>query len=307
MKKLKRGSVILSLTGLIFILSGCVRTTKSGKPYGLVYDYLAKPAQAIMEWLAHYVGSYGWAIIALTVIVRMILLPMMINQMKNSTIQQEKMQLIRPQMTELQNRAKEAKTPEEQQAASQAMMQLYRRNNISMTGGIGCLPLLIQLPVFAGLYSAIKYSPELSHTVFMGIKLGNTSWILAILSFLAYVLQGYVSLIGIPEAQKKQMRAMLLINPVMILVFTMSSPAGLGLYFFIGGLFACLQTIIINLYRPKIKRDIEKEMAELEPISVDELLPKKIVSDESSNENQSTPNKNVNNHKRNAGKQNIKR
>lgn len=307
MKKLKRGSVILSLTGLIFILSGCVRTTKSGKPYGLVYDYLAKPAQAIMEWLAHYVGSYGWAIIALTVVVRMILLPMMINQMKNSTIQQEKMQLIRPQMTELQNLAKKAKTPEEQQAASQAMMQLYRRNNISMTGGIGCLPLLIQLPVFAGLYSAIKYSPELSHTVFMGIKLGNTSWILAILSFLAYVLQGYVSLIGIPEAQKKQMRAMLLINPVMILIFTMSSPAGLGLYFFIGGLFACLQTIIINLYRPKIKRDIEKEMAELESISVDELLPKKIVSDESSNENQSTPNKNVNSHKRNAGKQNIKK
>lgn len=260
MKKLKRITTFGMLSGMALLLSGCVQTTKSGKPYGLVYDYLARPAQSIMEAIAQIVGSYGWAIVVLTVIVRMFLLPIMVRQMKSSTIQQERMQMIRPQMRELQQRQKAAKTTEEQTAASQAMMALYRQNNISMTGGIGCLPLIIQMPIFTALYAAIRYSPELSHTVFMGIRLGQSSWLLAVLSFLSYLLQGYLMMLGTPKAQKKQMGAMMLMSPIMILLFTISAPAGLGIYFFIGGLFACLQTIIMNLYRPGIrKKDCQRD------------------------------------------------
>ncbi|MCY9806942.1 membrane protein insertase YidC [Lentilactobacillus senioris] len=299
MKKFKRGATLSLLGGLALVLSGCVRT-KNGHPYGFVYDYLAKPAQHVMEWLTQYVGSYGWAIIVLTVIVRMILLPMMVSQMKKSTIQQEKMQLVRPQMDIITKRQKAAKTQEEQAAASQQMMKLYRDNGISMTGGIGCLPLIIQMPIFAALYAAIRYSPELSHTVFMGIRLGETSWVLAVLSFLAYLLQGYLSMLGTPASQKKQMASMMLLSPIMILFFTMSAPAGLGLYFFIGGLFACVQTLIINLYRPKIRRDVEKEMGEIKQVVVDDISTP--VSEEQEDHSlPATPKKN--NRNRNAGKQ----
>ncbi len=287
------------LGGLALVLSGCVRT-KNGHPYGFVYDYLAKPAQHVMEWLTQYVGSYGWAIIVLTVIVRMVLLPMMVSQMKKSTIQQEKMQLVRPQMDIITKRQKEAKTQEEQAAASQQMMKLYRDNGISMTGGIGCLPLLIQMPIFAALYAAIRYSPELSHTVFMGIRLGETSWVLAVLSFLAYLLQGYLSMLGTPASQKKQMASMMLLSPIMILFFTLSAPAGLGLYFFIGGLFACVQTLIIDLYRPKIRRDVEKEMGEIKQVVVDDI-PTPVSEEQEDHSLPTSPKKN--NRNRNAGKQ----
>ena len=260
MKISKKVTVTTALAAMALFLSGCVQT-KNGKPYGFVYDYLAVPGQHVMDWLAHiFGGSYGWAIIILTVIVRMVLLPIMVRQMRSATVQQEKISMIRPQMTALQKQQKAAKTPEEQQAASQAMMALYRNNGISMTGGIGCLPLLIQMPIFAALYAAIRYSPELSNSVFLGIPLGKSSWILALLSFLSYLLQGYLSMLGMPEDQKKQMRMTLLLSPVMILFFTMSSPAGLGLYFFVGGLFACLQTLIINFYRPRIRREIKEKM-----------------------------------------------
>lgn len=260
MKISKKVTVTTALAAMALFLSGCVQT-KNGKPYGFVYDYLAVPGQHVMDWLAHiFGGSYGWAIIILTVIVRMVLLPIMVRQMRSATVQQEKISMIRPQMTALQKQQKAAKTPEEQQAASQAMMALYRNNGISMTGGIGCLPLLIQMPIFAALYAAIRYSPELSNTIFLGIPLGKSSWILALLSFLSYLLQGYLSMLGMPEDQKKQMRMTLLLSPVMILFFTMSSPAGLGLYFFVGGLFACLQTLIINFYRPRIRREIKEKM-----------------------------------------------
>ncbi|MDH5108202.1 membrane protein insertase YidC [Lentilactobacillus kefiri] len=305
MKKIKHITTLGLLSGMALLLSGCVRTTKSGKPYGAVYDYLAKPAQGIMEWIAQFVGSYGWAIIVLTVIVRMVLLPIMVRQMKASTIQQEKMQLIRPQMAELQKRQKAASTPEEQTAASQAMMALYKQNGISMTGGIGCLPLIIQMPIFTALYAAIRYSPELSHTVFMGIRLGQSSWILAVLSFASYLLQGYIAMLGTPAAQKKQMGAMMLMSPIMILVFTLSAPAGLGIYFFIGGLFACVQTLIINMYRPRIRKNIAKENEGRKKVTVEDLMPS--PNPVANGSKPSEPNIHQRNRQRNTGKQQVDR
>lgn len=261
MKSKKPLQLGVALTTLLLVLSGCVQRTKSGKPYGLVYDYLAVPGQHVMEWLANLLGhSYGWAIIVVTVVVRMVLLPVMVKQLRNSTVQQEKMSAIRPHLQELQKRQKAATNQTDQAAVGQQMMQLYRDNGISMTGGIGCLPLLIQMPIFAALYAAIQYSPELASSSFMGIPLGKSSILLAILSFLSYLLQGYLSMIGMPPEQKKQMRITMVISPVMILFFTISAPAGLGLYFFIGGIFACVQTVIINMYRPRIRREIEAEM-----------------------------------------------
>lgn len=294
----KKVSVTAALASLALVLSGCVQT-KNGKPYGFVYDYLAVPGQHVMDWLANIFGnSYGWAIIILTVIVRMVLLPLMVKQMRSATVQQEKISMVRPQLAALQKRQKAAKSQEEQAAVSQEMMALYRNNGISMTGGIGCLPLLIQMPIFAALYAAIRYSPELSKAVFMNIPLGKASWILAILSFLSYLLQGYLSMLGMPEDQKKQMRFTLLLSPVMILFFTMSSPAGLGLYFFVGGLFACLQTLIINFYRPRIRREVKEKMKDQPAPVVSQPVQPAVKQAQATQVHEHNRNRN-----RNAGKQ----
>ena len=258
--KRKRITIAGGLFTLLLLLSGCVRTTKSGRPYGFVYDYMAKPMQHLMEWLASHMGNnYGWAIIVIVVVVRTILLPVMFSQMKKSTIMQERMSKVQPLIKELTEKQKAAKTPEEQAAVSQQMMALYRDNNISLTGGIGCLPLLIQLPIFAALYAAIRYSPDLYHATFFGIPLGKPSIILAVLSFIAYAAQSYLGLVGVPEAQKKQMKAAIWMSPFMTFFISITSSAGLGLYFFIGGLFAILQTLMVNAYRPRIRRQIEEE------------------------------------------------
>ena len=258
--KRKRITIAGGLFTLLLLLSGCVRTTKSGRPYGFVYDYMAKPMQHLMEWLASHMGNnYGWAIIVIVVVVRTILLPVMFSQMKKSTIMQEKMSKVQPLIKELTEKQKAAKTPEEQAAVSQQMMALYRDNNISLTGGIGCLPLLIQLPIFAALYAAIRYSPDLYHATFFGIPLVKPSIILAVLSFIAYAAQSYLGLVGVPEAQKKQMKAAIWMSPFMTFFISITSSAGLGLYFFIGGLFAILQTLMVNAYRPRIRRQIEEE------------------------------------------------
>lgn len=304
MKKMKHLGTLAAIAGLALLLTGCVQRTKSGKPYGIIYDYLAVPTQHIMNWIAGLLGgSYGWAIIAVTFIIRMVLLPMMIEQSRKATVQQEKMAYVKPQMAAIQERQKNATTNEEKTAASQQMMSLYRDNGISMTGGMGCLPILIQFPIFAALYAAIQYSPELASgagSLFMGFSLGKPNLILAALSFIVYLLQGWLGTLGIPADQKKSMMSMMIVSPLMIFFISFRAPAGLGLYFFVGGIFACIQTFIIYLYRPRIRASVEAEMKKNPPKVV---VPPEPTTPAQPNTTNSVAQEHADNRKRNAGKQ----
>ena len=300
MKNKKLLTIAAIMASAMLFLSGCVQHTASGKPYGFVYDNLAVPTQHVLVWLSQILGnSLGWAIIVITFIVRLVLMPIMIKQSKNATVQQEKIAHIKPLMEDITKRQKEATSDAERMAINQEMMQLYRDNNISMTGGIGCLPLLIQMPIFAALYAAIQYSPELSRSYFYGINLGQRSFTLVALSFVVYALQGWLSTLGVPEAQRAQMRQMMIISPLMITFMTYISPAGLGLYFFVGGIFACIQTLIINYMRPRIRKEV---LAELKKNPVKQ--PKKVVTEAKETTIESSPTSATTKKKRNAGKQN---
>ncbi|WP_405256861.1 membrane protein insertase YidC [Ligilactobacillus murinus] len=300
MKNKKLLTIAAIMASAMLFLSGCVQHTASGKPYGFVYDNLAVPTQHVLVWLSQILGnSLGWAIIVITFIVRLVLMPIMIKQSKNATVQQEKIAHIKPLMEDITKRQKEATSDAERMAINQEMMQLYRDNNISMTGGIGCLPLLIQMPIFAALYAAIQYSPELSRSYFYGINLGQRSFTLVALSFVVYALQGWLSTLGVPEAQRAQMRQMMIISPLMITFMTYISPAGLGLYFFVGGIFACIQTLIINYMRPRIRKEV---LAELKKNPVKQ--PKKVVTEAKETTIESSPTSATSKKERNAGKQN---
>ena len=300
MKNKKLLTIAAIMASAMLFLSGCVQHTASGKPYGFVYDNLAVPTQHVLVWLSQILGnSLGWAIIVITFIVRLVLMPIMIKQSKNATVQQEKIAHIKPLMEDITKRQKEATSDAERMAINQEMMQLYRDNNISMTGGIGCLPLLIQMPIFAALYAAIQYSPELSRSYFYGINLGQRSFTLVALSFVVYALQGWLSTLGVPEAQRAQMRQMMIISPLMITFMTYISPAGLGLYFFVGGIFACIQTLIINYMRPRIRKEV---LAELKKNPVKQ--PKKVVTEAKETTIESSPTSATSKKKRNAGKHN---
>ncbi|GBG95581.1 preprotein translocase subunit YidC [Ligilactobacillus salitolerans] len=302
--KFKKTTKLLPLFAVLTLfLSGCVQRTRSGKPYGWIYDNLAVPTQHALFWLSEQLGNnLGWAIILITFIVRLVLMPLMLNQSRKSTIQQEKMATIQPYLTDIQKRSKEASSQDEQMAINQEMMALYKDNNISMTGGIGCLPLLIQMPIFAALYAAIQYSPELSSSFFYGINLGDRSFALTALTFVIYAVQGYLSLIGLTAQQKKQMQSMLLISPIMTAGITYVSPAGLGLYFFVGGIFACLQTLMILFMRPRIKKQVAEQLKQNPIKAPAKTMPtNKNTSQQQKNDVQQE--RHAKNRQRNAGKQ----
>lgn len=262
MKKLNKYLLTGSLLSIMLFLSGCMSTDKQGNPEGFIYEFLVVPVQELILFLADtFNGSYGFAIIIITLIVRMIILPLNLSQSRKSLAQQERTAVIKPELDVIQAKQKAAQTNEEKAVAQQELMSLYKDNNMSMLGGIGCLPLLVQMPIFTAMFQAIRLSEPIATSTFMGISLGERSIPLAISAGLIYLVQAYVSMIGLPPEQKKQMKTMMYMNPIMILMFTISSPAGLGLYWLVGGFFGVFQTLLTNFYyKPRIQAEIAEEM-----------------------------------------------
>lgn len=308
MRKIHKWLFSSALFTLLLVLSGCVQTGSDGKPTGegIMYQFLVQPVgNAITYLVDRFDWNYGWAIIFITVIVRLLILPLGLHQSKKSLVQAEKMQAIKPQLDIVQARMKEATTREEQMQAQAQMQQIYKENNMSMMGGIGCLPLLIQMPIFSALFFAVRYTPGISEATFFGIPLGEPNLIFVVLAGLAYFAQGYLSTIGIPEEQKATMKSMLIISPLMIVFVSFSSPAGVALYWVVGGIFTCLQTFLTNiLLKPRIKTKIAEELKANPPKQV--VTVRKDVTAENEKTDDARPTKYVSQNGRNAGKQQKK-
>lgn len=292
MKKIKKYLFSAAgLAALMVLLSGCAsQSTKSGAlkaptsgPYHLIYQWIGLPLQHITVNLAHAIGGTngaGWAIVIITLAVRVIIMPLMLNQQHKATLQQEKMRRVQPQMALLQEAMKtKGMTPEQQMALSGLQREIYSKNDISMTGGIGCLPLLIQMPIMIGIYQAVAYSSALAKSTFFGISLSSKSMLLAIIATVLALIQGYISLIGIPEEQKKTMQATMLMNPIMTLFFAMSFSGALALYWTVGNLVMVIQQVITTfIVQPHAKKRMEAELKD-KPIvevvtkaKIDEIL-----------------------------------
>lgn len=269
MKNRKNWLIGSGLFVVLITLSGCVSMLPDGTPdpTGLIYRFMVAPLGQVLTHIAkEWSLGYGWAIIIITIIVRLIILPLGIHQSHKSMIQAEKMQYIKPQIDIAQANAKKAVTREEQVQAQLEMQNVYKENGLSMFGGLGCLPLLLQMPVFTALFYTARYTLGIDQASFYGISLGESSLILVAIAGLAYALQGYLSLFGVPEEQKKTMRSMLIVSPLMIVMMSFSSPAGVTLYWVVGGIIGCIQTFITNvLMKPRIKRQIKEEMKKNPP------------------------------------------
>lgn len=278
MKKIKRYTGVLALLVVAaLVLSACGATNNPNVAphsgiYGWVYQWLGRPLQNIMIQTAHIIGGEngaGWGIVIITFVVRLILMPLMLVQQNKSVRQQEKMARLQPQMNLIQTAMKhKGITPDQQMTLSGWQRELYSKNQVSLTGGMGCLPLIIQLPIMWGIYQAVFYSPQLAHSTFFGISLSQKSVVLAIVATVFTVIQGYISLIGIPEEQKKTMQSMMIVNPIMTLFFSLSFSGALALYWAAGNLVMIIQQLIVTfVLTPKVKQHVAEELKE-KPVEV---------------------------------------
>lgn len=255
---------LTTLSGLLLFLTGCVNRVNN-QPSGIVWDLLGRPIeQAIFmfaEFFGKQPGSYGIGIIIVTVIIRIFITPLNLQMMRANTIQQEKMTYIKPEMDAINQKMKQATTPEEQMKLRQEMLQLQQAAGIQLISASGCLPIFIQMPLFSALYFATSNSPEILNDIFLNIPLGQPSMVLMIITSVLYFLQGYISQIGLSPEQKQMGRSMLFVSPLMNVLFAQFAPAGAALYWTVGGVFSCLTSLYtVFIQKPSIKKQVAEEM-----------------------------------------------
>ena len=215
-----------------------------------------------MQWIYTVVNNYGLSIIAITIIIRLCLLPLYSKQIKNSA-----------KMSELQSQIKEIQTKyaRDRVKMNEEVNALYAKAGVSPTSG--CLPLLIQLPLIWGLFALLRNpitymtSPAMLpavHESFLWVEdLSQTDpWILPIIAAVTTYFTSAVSMGTAAGGQGGMASSMKYFMPIMIFIMGRSFPAGLTLYWTIGNCVIILQTMIVN-NRKKKKQAAEAAEAEV--------------------------------------------
>ena len=206
----------------------------------LTVDYgwltaISSPLYWLLDKIHSLVGNWGWAIIILTILIKLVFYPLSAASHKSMA----NMRKMTPRIKTLKERYGDDK-----QKLNQAMMQLYKEEKINPLGG--CLPVLIQIPVFIALYWALLESVELRQAPWIlwikDLSAPDPYFILPILMGASMLAQQMLSAVAIDPMQKKIMMAM----PVVFTFFFLFFPSGLVLYWTVNNLLTITQQYYIN-------------------------------------------------------------
>lgn len=201
--------------------------------YGGWLDWLAYPLFRLMKWLYSLTLNYGMAIILLTIIVRFLVMPFTVMSLRSM----KRMQVYQPQIKALREKYKD--DPKTQQME---MMNFFKEHKINPIGG--CLPMLLQMPVFFALYRVLYQSIELYQAPFAlwisDLSLKDPFYVLPILMGATLFIQQKLTPTTMDPAQAKVMMFM----PIIFSLFMLSLPSGLNLYIFVSTLFGIVQHMV---------------------------------------------------------------
>lgn len=195
-------------------------------------DFLASGIRWVFDILVGVTNSYGIAIILVTILIRLVLLPLTLKQTKSMEV----MKQIQPKLKEVQEKHKD--NPQELQEQT---LKLYKDNKVSPFGG--CLPMLIQLPILIGFFRVLQSLPESDAAIFLGFWDLTIPDPFFILPILAAVTQYFSMQQTMTDSSQK---TMMMIMPIMIGFFSLRFPAGLVLYWVVGNIFSVFQQAWIS-------------------------------------------------------------
>ncbi len=200
------------------------------------FTFAAKPLFAVLLWLHDHIGNWGWAIIALTALVRLVLYPLTYKGM----ISMQKMKEIAPKVKELQKKYKG-----DPQRMNAATMELYKKHGANPLGG--CLPMLLQIPVFFAMYRVFLNAVELQGAPWIlwvhDLSRMDPTYILPILMGASMFLQQRMTPTNFTDPMQEKVMKFL---PIIFTFFFVTFPSGLVLYWFVNNLFSILQQSIVN-------------------------------------------------------------
>jgi YidC/Oxa1 family membrane protein insertase len=201
----------------------------------LVRDYgwttvLAKPMFWLLEKLHGVIGNWGWAIVALTVLIKLVFFPLSAASYKSMA----RMKNVAPRLKVIQEKYKD-----DRMKMNQAMMELYKTEKINPMGG--CLPIVIQIPVFISLYSTLLASVEMRGAPWLGwihdLAAADPFYILPVVMMISMFVQFKLN----PTPPDPMQAKMMMIMPLVFGVTFFFFPAGLVLYWVVNNTLSIAQ------------------------------------------------------------------
>jgi len=200
------------------------------------FTFIAKPMFLLLQFIQSYVGNWGWTIVILTILIKLVLYPLSYKGM----VSMNKLKELAPKMKEIQTKYKDDK-----QKQSMHMMELYKKHGANPMGG--CLPLVLQIPVFFAIYRVLLNAIELkgSEWIFWINDLAEMDpyFILPILMGASMFLQQKITPNTMQDEMQKKIFQFL---PVIFTFFFLWFPAGLTLYWVVNNIFTIGQQYYIN-------------------------------------------------------------
>jgi len=200
------------------------------------FTFASAPLFSLLSWLHGILGNWGWSIIALTLIIRAILYPLTYKGM----VSMQKMKNIAPQVKALQ-----AKYKGDPQRMNAAVMDLYKKHGANPLGG--CLPMLLQIPVFFAIYRVLLNAVELQGAPWMfwidDLSRMDATYILPILMGASMYYQQKLTPSNFTDPMQEKVFKFL---PVIFTFFFLTFPSGLVLYWFVNNLFSIAQQFVVN-------------------------------------------------------------
>ena len=200
------------------------------------FTFAAKPLFALLSWLHGIFGNWGWAIIALTFIIRAVLYPLTYKGM----VSMQKMKQLAPKLKEL--KEKYGKDPQKLNAMT---MEMYKKHGANPLGG--CLPMLLQIPVFFALYRTLLNAVELQGAPWIlwinDLSRMDPYYVLPILMGASMFMQQRMTPNNFTDPMQEKVFKYL---PVIFTFFFVTFPSGLVLYWFTNNLFSIAQQYVVN-------------------------------------------------------------
>ena len=202
--------------------------------YGFLW-MLAKPIFTLMQWIHDLVGNWGWSIILLTVVIKLVLYPLSAASLKSMA----KMRKLQPEMARLKELY-----GDDRQKMSGELMGLYKKHKVNPAGG--CLPVLLQMPVFISLYWVLLESVEIRHSSFIfwltDLSAKDPYFVLPLIMGASMFFMQRLQPMPPDPMQAKIMQIM----PIAFTFFFMLFPAGLVLYWTTNNLLSMAQQLYVN-------------------------------------------------------------
>ena len=203
--------------------------------YGF-FTFLAKPVFLFLKYLHSLIGNWGWSIVAVTIIIRFVLYPLTYKGM----VSMNRLKELQPKIKELQKQYKG-----EPQKMNAKMMELYKKHNANPMGG--CLPMILQIPVFFAIYRVLLNSIELKHAEWIGwyndLSVMDPYYVLPILMGASMYWQQRITPTNFTDPMQEKIMRFL---PLIFTFFFVTFPAGLTLYWFVNNLFSVAQQYYVN-------------------------------------------------------------